>query len=140
MRNFDFYIGSIVLLTVILTVLIVGKSFGEDNSTTYETMNPKSLAYINKELVCEDLESAMNFSHDVLGQKPLFKWEDITNDTTFMMMFNTKSGEFTVFSKPSNIDTNIICWESQGDNMHVYIDVFKEFVGKYQSYIFGTGT
>ena len=139
MRNFEFYIGSIVLLTVILTVLIVGKSFAEDN-TTYETMNPKSLAYINKELVCEELESAMNFSHDVLGQKPLFKWEDVTNDVTFMMMFNTKSGEFTVFSKPSNIDTNIICWESQGDNMHVYIDSFKEFVGKYQSYIFGTGT
>ena len=39
MRNFEFYIGSIVLFTIILTVLIVGKSFGEDN-TTYETMNP----------------------------------------------------------------------------------------------------
>ena len=140
MRYVEYYIGAIVLLTIILTVLIIGSAHSEDNKTTYEMMNPKSLAFINKELICEDLENAMSFSHDVLGQKPLFKWEDITNDTTFMMMFNTKSGEFTVFSKPSNIDTDVICWESQGDNMHVYIDVFKEFVGKYRSYILGTGT
>lgn len=140
MKNLEYYVYSLLLGTILLTILIVKTSLAQDNNTTYEAMNPKSLAFINKELICEDLENAMSFSHDVLGQKPLFKWEDITNDTTFMMMFNTKSGEFTVFSKPSNIDTDIICWESQGDNMHVYIDVFKEFVGKYRNYILGTGT
>ena len=115
-------------------------TYAEDNTSTYEQMNPNSLAYVDKQLVCEDLNQASDYAYYELGQKPMLRWDDITNGATFMMFFNTKDGTFTVFSKPIDIDEDIICWETQGDNMHVYIDIFKEFVRKYQSYIFGTGT
>ena len=139
MRNFEFYIGSIVLFTIILTVLIVGRSFAEDNST-YETMNPNSLAYVDKQLVCEDLNQASDYAYYELGQKPMLRWDDISNGVTFMMFFNTEDGTFTIFSKPTDIDQDIICWESQGNNIHIYAEVFREFVIRFKPYLLGTDT
>tara|TARA_B100000575_G_C23089656_1_gene628178 strand:- start:194 stop:616 length:423 start_codon:yes stop_codon:yes gene_type:complete len=140
MRYLNYYVGSIIILTAILTVLIIGSASSSDNISSHERMNDNTTKFVQKTLVCEEMEYAMNFMTQLLGQQPLFRWTDINSGTTYMIMFNMNDGSFTVLSNPTNVDTNIVCWETQGNNLFVYTEHFKIFVNKWQKFLFGTGT
>tara|TARA_S200000501_G_scaffold310599_1_gene300906 strand:- start:4097 stop:4528 length:432 start_codon:yes stop_codon:yes gene_type:complete len=143
MKNFYFYIGSLILLTTIFTTLVVGYSYStesSDNETFHERMNENTTRFVQKTLVCDEMNTAMDFISKEMGQHPLFRWTDVNSGTTYMIVFNTNNGQFTLLSNPTNVDANIVCWESQGNNMFVYTDHFKSFVAKYAKYMFGTKT